>query len=134
MAEGPLRTAGTPGAFADAEPQTTRSEALRIVVLDHPPCCLGLDDRAARPQELAQKPGDVRRRSVRASPGSAQLPPVGTVPVPLPGLRIAAPRFRRRAFHLAGNHLFQFELSESLSRVRHTQGLKDTALDKRENV
>src|SRR5262249_39712963 len=134
MAEGPLRTAGTPGAFADAEPQTTRCEALRIVVLDHPPCCLGLDDLAAGPQELAQKLGGVRRRSVRPSPGGAQLPPVGTVPVPLPGLRIAAPRFGRRTFHLAGNHLFQFEPSESLGRVLHAQGLKDGALDKRENV
>src|SRR5208337_3339031 len=116
MAEGSLRTSGTPGPFADAESQPTRCESLRIVVLDHQPRRLWLHDLAACPHELAQKPGKVRRGSVRPSPGGAQLPPVGTVPIPLLGLRIAAPRFGRGAFHLAGDHLFQLEPSKSLGR------------------
>src|SRR5438874_12742775 len=125
MAEGSLRTAGTPGPFADAESQPARCESLRIVVLDHQPRRLRLHDLAAGPQELAQKPGKVWRGSVRPTPGGAQLPPVGTVPIPLLRLRIAGPRFGRGAFHLAGDHLFQLEPPESLCRVFHVQGLKN---------
>src|SRR5690242_14652025 len=116
MAEGSLGTSGTAGPFANTKSQPSRYESRRIVVFDHQPRRLGLDDPAARPQELAQKQGKVRRGSVSSSPGSAQLPPVGTVPIPLPGLRIPAPRFGRGAFHLARNHLIQLEPSESLSR------------------
>src|SRR3989442_3929492 len=100
MAEGALRTSGTAGLLANAKSQPARCESRRIVVLDHQRRRLGLDDFAAGPHELTQKPGNVRRGSVRSSPGSAQLPPVGTVPIPLLGLRIAAPRFGRGAFHL----------------------------------
>src|SRR5260370_36416639 len=101
MAEGLLRTSGTAGLLANAKSQPSRCESRRIVVLDHQPRGLGLNDFAAGPHEFAQKLGNVRRGSVRSSPGSAQPPPVGTVPIQLLGLRIAAPRFGRGAFHLA---------------------------------
>src|ERR1700716_1808419 len=123
MAEGLPRTTGTAGLLANSKSQPSLCESRRIVVLDHQPSRLGLNDFAAGPQELAQKPGDIRRGSVRSSPRSAQLPPVGTVPIPLLGLRIAAPRFGRGTFHLARDHLFPLEPSESLSRVLHAQGL-----------
>src|SRR5262249_4519704 len=125
---------GTAGLFAHAKSQPARCQFLRVVVLDHPPRRLWLNNFAARSQELTKKLGNVRRGSVRSSPGSAQLPPVGTVPIPLLGLGIAAPRFRRGAFHLAPDHLFQLEPSQSLSRVLHAQGLKDSAVDERANV
>src|SRR5438128_94610 len=134
MAEGSLRTTGTAELFANAKSQPSRCESRRIVVLDHQPRRFGLNNFAAGPHELTQKPGNVRRGSVRSSPRSAQLPPVRTVPIPLLGLRITAPRFGRGAFHLARDHLFQLEPSESLSRVLHAQGLKDIAVDERENV
>src|SRR6266478_8007770 len=134
MAEGLLRTSGTTGPFTNAKSQPSLCESRRIVVLDHQPRRLGLNDFAVGPHEPTQKPGKVRRGGVRSSPGSAQLPPVGTVPIPLLGLRIAAPRFWRGAFHLAGDHLFQLEPSESLSRVLHAQRLKNIAVDERENV
>src|SRR3954470_869641 len=114
MAEGLPRASGAAGLFANAESQTSRCESHRIVVLDHQPSRLGLNDSAAGPHELAEKPGDIRRGSVRSSPRSAQLPPVGTVPIPLSCLRITAPRFGRGSFHLARDHLFQLEPSESL--------------------
>src|SRR5437016_14003346 len=101
MAEGSLRTSRTARLFANAKSQSSRCESRRIVVLDHQPRRLGLDDFAAGLHEFAQKLGNVRRGSVRSSPGSAQLPPVETVPIPVLGLRIAAPRFGRGAFHLA---------------------------------
>src|SRR5207245_6324421 len=124
MAKGLLRTSGTTGRFANAKSQPSRCEPRRIVVLDHSPRRFGPNNFAAGPHELTQKLGNVRRGSVRSSPRSAQLPPVGTVPIPLLGLQITAPRFGRGPFHLARNHLFQLEPSESLSRVLHVQGLK----------
>src|SRR4051812_10820847 len=128
MAEGLLRTSGTAGLLANGKSQPSERESLWIVVLDHQPLRLGLHCPAADPQELAQEQGNVRRGSVRSSPGGAQLPPVGAVPVPLPGPRIAAPRLGRGALHLAWDHLFQLEPSESLRRVLHAQGLKDPAI------
>src|SRR5579862_189370 len=119
VAEGLFRTSGTTSFLTDGETQAARSESLRVVILDHQLGRLGLDGFAARPQKLTQKPREVRRGGVRPSPRSAQLSPVGTVPVPLLRLRIAAPCFGRGTFHLADNHLFQLELSESLSRVFH---------------
>src|SRR5258708_17393826 len=106
MAEGLPRTSGTAGLLANAKSQATRRESRRIVVLDHQPSRLGLNDFAAGPQELTQKPGKIRRGSLRSSPGSAQLPPVGTVPIPLLGLRSAAPRFARGTLHLSRDQLF----------------------------
>src|SRR5262245_16965594 len=106
MTEGSLRTSGTAGSFADAKSQSARGKSCWIVVLDHQPGGLRLHDLAADPQELSQKCGHVRRGSVGASPGSTQLPPVRTVPVPLLCLRIAPPRFGCSTFHLAGYHLF----------------------------
>ena len=85
----------------------------------------GLTTLPRAPMNSPRNLATIRRGSVRSSPGSAQLPPVGTVPIPLLGLRIAAPRFGRGTFHLARDHLFQLEPSESLSRVLHAQGLKD---------
>src|SRR6185437_6423196 len=134
MAEGSLRTSRTAGLLANAKSQPSWCESLRIVVLDHQPRRFGLDGFAARRQELAQKPANVWRGSVRSSPGSAQLSPVGTVPIPLLGLRIAAPRFGRGTFHLTQDHFFPLEPSESLSRVLHAQRLKDLAIDERANV
>src|SRR2546422_11213863 len=101
MAEGVLRTPGTPGPLADAESQPARGESLRIVILDHQPGGLRLHNLAARPEELAQERGQVRRGSVRTTPGGTQLPPVRTIPVPLPGLRITGPRFGRGTVRLA---------------------------------
>src|SRR5437879_6574021 len=124
MAEGLLRTPGTAGLFANAKAQPSRCEALRVVVLGHQPRRLGLNDFSAGSQELPQKLGKVRRGSVSSSPGSPKLPPVGTVPIPFLGLRIAASRFGRGAFLLARDHLLQLEPSESLGRVLHAQGLK----------
>src|SRR5882724_6478930 len=134
MAKGPLKASETAGFFANGKSQPSLYESCGIVVLGHQPRRLGLNDFAARPHELTQKPGNVWRRSVRASPRSAQLPPVGTVPIPIFGFRIATPRFGRGAFHLARDHIFQLEPPESLSRVLHAQGLKDTPVDERENV
>src|SRR5262245_7757726 len=101
MTEGLLRTSGAAGRFANAKSKPPRCEFRWIVVLDHQARRLGLDSFAAGPHELTKKPANVRRGSMRSSPGNAQLPPVGTVPIPLLGLRITAPRFGRRAFHLA---------------------------------
>src|SRR5437879_2395851 len=131
MAEGLPRTSGTAGLLANPKSQPAWCQARRIVVLDHQPSRLGLNHLAAGPHELAQKPGDIRRGSVRSSPGSAQLPPVRTVPIPLLGLWIATPRFGRGTLHLARDHLLQLEPPESLSRVPHAQGLKDIAIDER---
>src|SRR3954453_16662890 len=114
MAEGAPRTPGAAGPFADGEPQPARREPLRVVVPDHQPRRLGLHGLAAGPQELAQERGNVRGGSVRPSPGGAQLPPEGAVPIPTPGLRVATPRFGRGTPHLARDHLFQLEPPESL--------------------
>src|SRR3712207_6294065 len=83
-----------------------------MVIPDHQPGRLGLDDAAAGPQELAEELADIRRGGVGPSPGGAQLPPIRTVPIPLLGLWISAPRFGRGAFHLARDHLFQLEPPE----------------------
>src|SRR5437764_13440164 len=95
MAEGLIRTAGTAGLFANAKAQPSRCEALRVVVLGHQPRRLGLNDLSARSQELSQKLGKIRRGSMSSSPGGSKLPPVGTVPIPLLGLRIAPSLFWR---------------------------------------
>src|SRR5438093_598784 len=134
MAERLLRTAGTAGPFANGKSQPSRCEARGVVVLGHQPRRLGFNDFAASPQELIQKPGKVRRRSVSSSPRSAELPPIGTVPIPILGLRIATSRFGRGAFLLAPDHLFQLEPAKSLGRVLHAQGPKDTAFDKRQDI
>ena len=91
MAESLVGTSGTAGRLADGEAQPARLESLRIAVPDHQPCGLGANDLAAKMKKLAQKPAHIRRGRVRPSPRNSQLPPVGTIPVPLLGLRIATP-------------------------------------------
>src|SRR5262245_54480462 len=106
MAKGALGTAGTAGPFADGESQPARCDAGRVMVCDHQPCRLGSDRFAARPEELTQEDGDVRRGGVRPAPGGAEVPPIGAVPVPVLGLWVAAPRLGRGALLLARDHLF----------------------------
>src|SRR5579872_5843559 len=116
MAECLLGAAGTPRSLADGKSKTSLRDSLRVVILDHQSRCLRLNGLTASPHELAQNPGNVRCGSVRSSPRSAQLPPVGAVPIPFLGFWIATPRFRRGTFHLARDHFIQLEPSESLGR------------------
>ena len=74
VAEGSLRTAGTPGSLADAKTQPARRESLRIVVLDHQPRRLGLHDLAAGPQELTPENRAMSGAWTRAFPPQSAAP------------------------------------------------------------
>src|SRR5262245_35472096 len=106
MPEGALRTAGTAGRLTHSKSQPARRESCWIVVFDHQPRRLRLNDLAASSEKFAQKLRHVRGGSVCSSPGRAELPPVGTVPIPLLGLRVATPGLGRSAFRLACDHVF----------------------------
>src|SRR5262245_46380257 len=134
MPKGPRRTVGAARLLAHSESQPTRREPRRVLVPGHQPGRLRLDDLTVGPQELAQEPGDIGCRGVGPTPGGAQLPPVRAVPVPLPRMRVAAPRFGRGTLHLARDHLIQLVSPQSLGRVLHAQRLEYGAGDELEDA
>ena len=62
------------------------------------------------------------------APRGAELAPVGTIPIPVPGRGVAAASFRGPVFRLAGDHIVQGKPSQSQRGMLHPQRLHDRAV------
>src|SRR5262245_5375067 len=90
VTKGPLGASFAAGGCAHGESQSAGSESLAIVVRNHQPSRLWFDGGAAFVEEFGQETRDIRRGGVCTAPGSAELSPIGAVPVPILRIGIAA--------------------------------------------